>query len=956
MNHQRLCSLLKRLVMGVFFAACLPALARAAEPLSFYVNYASRVPTAPLVAHPLSIVHPDATVDLAAAHRAGGTVLAYISVGEVASDAAYRGEVARRGLPYAGRNEVWKSDLIDLTDARWPAFIVEQLAGPAAQKGFDGFFLDTLDAVEFITGNPARTAAAKAGLVATIRGLRAAFPQKKIIANRGFFAFAEIRDLVDGVLVESLYETHDFNSKAYRAVARAETDAVLAELAKVTAAGRAVYVLDYVDPNDPARATATAKRIQAHGFHAFVSTPSLDGIALAPLRPVARRIAAFYGNLTTVQEDQVKWPSDSFVSQKLQLPLEWLGYEVDYFRVAGPGDLPELDADYRAILLPRYWEIPTTAEPAVVDWLIKQRAAGRKIVVFGSLPFQVPEERIRFLNALGIEGDGSIIKPPLRADVLTRDAALMDYEVPVTPLPTGHLNLRAPAGARKHYSVQSRDSGAPSVAFDAIFTCDWGGMALDPYLIFRRPDFREFWHIDPFAFLALALGDYGAPAPDTTTRDGLRLFLSHIDGDGFSNFSRVEVGKRSAEVIRDRILKKYPLPITVSIIEAEVRGMIRTQASEEAPALEAIARDIFALPHIELASHSFSHPFFWIVGDRTESFYDEQALDLKVPYPKVDLTREIEGSVRYINESLAPAGRQVRVFLWSGNCRPPPEALALVRRLGLENLNGGDTIITARDRSLTAIAPRTMPWGDELQIFAPNQNENVYTNNWRGPLFGTFSHVLETFNLTESPRRLKPINLYYHFYSGDYPASVQALETIYDWLMTQPIHGIEVSHYARIARDARNTAVFAAGSDRWVIVNAGESRTLRLPAAVAARIDLAKSSGVTGWKVERDQAYVHTDGSPNVALVLGDAPSVAPRLESSSGEIAFAQRSATASRFSVRDLRPVETIFAGLAPGQRVRATVNAAAQNLAADADGRLKLSLPSQAEVALDFAAPAP
>ncbi len=336
--------------------------------------------------------------------------------------------------------------------------------------------------------------------------------------------------------------------------------------------------------------------------------------------------------------------------------------------------------------------------------------------------------------------------------------------------------------------------------------------------------------MDPFAFLSLALGDLAAPVPDTTTRDGLRLFLNHIDGDGFSNFSRVEAGQRSAEIIRDRILKKYPLPVTVSIIEAELRGLIRTQRAADAPVLAAVARGIFALPQVEAASHTYSHPFFWIEGDRTEAFYDEQYLDLKAPQEKLDLVREIEGSVRYINEQLAPPDRPVRVFLWTGNCRPPPEALALTRRLGLENINGGDTLITARNRTLTAVAPRTMPWGDELQIYAPNQNENVYTNNWRGPLFGTFTHVLATYALTETPRRLKPVNLYYHFYSGDYPASVHALETIYDWVMTQPLHALTVSGYARLARDARHTAVFAAGPG-----TAGSSSTAAIPAPSASR-------------------------------------------------------------------------------------------------------------------------
>ena len=111
--------------------------------------------------------------------------------------------VIRRGLPLVGRNETWKSDLIDLTDPRWAEFLVGELATAAARKGFDGFFLDTLDSVELVApGNAERTAALRRGLVATIRSLRAAFPQKRIVINRGLPAFAELRDVVDGVLVE----------------------------------------------------------------------------------------------------------------------------------------------------------------------------------------------------------------------------------------------------------------------------------------------------------------------------------------------------------------------------------------------------------------------------------------------------------------------------------------------------------------------------------------------------------------------------------------------------------------------------------------------------------------------------------------------------------------------------------------------------------------------------------
>ncbi len=931
--------------------------ALASEPLAFYVNYSARVPTAPLVAHPLSIVHPSATVDLEAAHRVGNTVLAYISVGEVASDAPYRAEITRRGLPLAGRNAVWKSDLIDLTDPRWAEFLVGELATAAVARGFDGFFLDTLDSIELIApGDAARQAALKKGLVETVRRLRAAFPKKRIVVNRGFAAFPELRDSIDGVLAESLFATHDFATKTNRAVAPAETEALLVELRKIAAAGRAVYVLDYADPA-PAAATnamTVASRISALGYHAFVSTPALDGAALAPLRPVARRICSFYGNLSTVQTEQVRWPAESFTAQKLQLPLEWLGYEVDYFKLTSSADLPALDGEYRAIVLPRGWQFPMSVEGALVDWLMAQRRAGRKILIMGALPFRDPEQRARFIAAFGLSGSGAAAIRPRELKVVAKDDAVFDHEATLPITPVAFTELRAPANARRILTLESQPKEGPPLVIDPAFTCDWGGVALDPFLFFRRADTREFWRIDPFAFLERALGDYGAPAPDTTTRDGRRMLMSHIDGDGFSNFSGVEPGQRSAEIVRDRILKKYPLPVTVSIIEAELRGLIRTQRAEDSAVLETIARSIFALPQIELASHSFSHPFFWIEGDREEVYYDQQILDLKSPYVKLDLEREIAGSVRYINETLAPPDRKVRVFLWTGNCRPPPAAIAIARRLGLENVNGGDTIISPRNQTLTTVAPRSVPWGDELQVFAPNQNENVYTNNWRGPHFGTFSQVIDTFTLTEKPRRLKPVNIYYHFYGADYPASLRALETIHDWAVAQPLHAVTLSHYARIARDARHTTLFAAGVDRWIIVNRGESRTVRLPTALAARIDLARSTGVTGWIEEGANAFIHTDGSPVVTLTLGASPALAPRLESSSGEIAFRQRDPTQWKFAVSDVRPVTVALAGFRAGTSVRVTVNGAARAVAADGTGRLQLTLPDRAEVELLMSAP--
>ena len=85
------------------------------------------------------------------------------------------------------------------------------------------------------------------------------------------------------------------------------------------------------------------------------------------------------------------------------------------------------------------------------------------------------------------------------------------------------------------------------------------------------------------------------------------------------------------------------------------------------------------------------------------------------------------------------------------------------------NLNGGDTTISRHNPSLTCVAPRSLCWGGQLQIYAANQNEEVYTNDWKGPVFGAFSLVTDTFERTGAPRRLKPVNIYFHFFSGDRP-------------------------------------------------------------------------------------------------------------------------------------------------------------------------------------------
>ena len=72
-----------------------------------------------------------------------------------------------------------------------------------------------------------------------------------------------------------------------------------------------------------------AEKIASLGCLAFLTTPDLRGRKLAPVREVPRRILVLYGWDCTETELPPKFAADTLTAERLQMPLEWLGYEVD---------------------------------------------------------------------------------------------------------------------------------------------------------------------------------------------------------------------------------------------------------------------------------------------------------------------------------------------------------------------------------------------------------------------------------------------------------------------------------------------------------------------------------------------------------------------------------------------------------------------------------------------------
>lgn len=915
----------------------------------FYVDYSKEVNPVHLRLYGLSILSPEAEVDLTEGHKLGHEFFSYLSIGEVAADATYREEAIRRKIPFFGKNEFWQSDLVDLSHPDWAQFVIE-MAGDAARKHFDGFFLDTVDTVELlIQKHPDRAESFRSGLVSLIKNLKAAYPDKKIIINRGFPVIDRLTETVDGMLIESVFQTFDGTKNAYTAVAPSETESLLSAIRKVKDAGLDVYILDYVHPGHPSLAVETARKIQNLGYHALITTIELQGRVLAPLAPQSRHLLALFGNQSSQLANSIKYPTDSFVARHVQMVLEWLGYEVDYLNAVTDAPPTPLDAKYCGILLDRFLELPRDKEEEFADWLLAQKDHGVKLIFLGDTHFFEDETQRRVLKALGVRGSGNVLARPKNSQIQSLAEGMMNYEAKARLVPQNMRDLKAPPEANVSLSLSFTEHNR-LYEYEPLFTTSWGGMALDPFITFQRPDFLELWIFDPFQYFSAALGSDAGPVPDTTTRDGLRILYSHIDGDGFGNKSVVESGRRSAEIIRDQIIKVYPIPITFSIIEAEIRGRLIGQTPGDEQTLKEIARSIFALPNVQAGSHSYTHPFFWVESDRTAMAYEGQSLVLSDAYaqPELDLNREIAGSVKYIDDELLPPGKTVSVFLWSGNCRPPPEAIRMTRELGLENMNGGETLISARYPSISSVSPRSVSWGGEVQVYAANQNENIFNDNWQGPYYGGYIHTIETFKRTETPRRLKPMNLYYHLYCGDYPDATKVLRQVHEYALSQPAHALTAVQYAQLVRDSRETTIIKKSDRHWILMNRGKLRTFRM-AATGIVPNLFECKGVTGFNEGADFLYIHTDGSPKVELVVSSNPPRHPYLISSTAEICFQQLSTNQVEFTATDLRPITVALGGLPANVLLKVAVNQESRTPRSDAKGRLTLALPANAHVTI-------
>ena len=875
------------------------------------------------------------------------TLFAYVSLGEIESGSALANKLPK-GCRLA-ENARWNTLVVNQARPECRSFYLDQVISPLLARGWRNFFFDTLDSYR-LASNRARDKAQREGLVALISAIHARDPQGRFILNRGFDLLGQLRDKgVVGVAAESLYRGWDQQTKRYVTVPGADTEYLLSQFAKVRKLGLVPIAIDYLPPQARAQAEALARKIAAHGIVPYVTDAALNIVGVGTITPQPRRILMLYEGPYAPMNNNLEWYA--------AMPLNHLGYATRQIDVSTQA-LPSGPLTGQVAGIVTWFDHASFPRSAATwRWLREQIAAGVPVAVLGT--FGAGGDTTT-LKTLGLSQGAQPPAGLFTAKIVQQARGMFGFESPPLPSAPDFTPWQISQGKPLlTVSVAGKTEVAAAIT-------PWGGYALAPYVLRNLPqgdlnsdELQAAWILDPFRFFRAALRLPEIPVYDYTTASGRRLLFGLIDGDGFASGSWIGRfrDQPAAKVILDAVLKRFPLPITVSVIASEF-AYDGLYPKAEVDRLRPIARAIFRLPWVEMGSHTYSHPFDWPAlernpdlsaglhikkGAHTEGAYvtgNSPALqygyNLPVPGYRFSPEMEVTGSVKIIDRLLAPPGKRVRVIQWSGDTNPDAEVLGIAYRDGLANINGTNSTIDRAHPSLTNVAPLGVWKGPYFQVFSPIANEEQYTHGWQPPYCG-YNKAIQTMEMTGAPRRLTAMEIYYHFYSGARACALKDLIEVYRWAGKQPSTPVFASTYSHIAVDFEHAGL-ARTTEGFLARGYGLDQELRIPASLGYP-DLARSRNIAGFDDANGQRYIHLGPGDQALLVLSHKRPVAPYLVSANGLIEGLQRRPGELRLTLRGFVPLSLTLGNtahcriLVNGSPAQATVRQGQAHLALDA-----------------------
>ncbi len=592
----------------------------------------------------------------------------------------------------------------------------------------------------------------------------------------------------------------------------------------------AIIKLVEKSPHDIEDSKTTISEIEKEGMIPYIGNVFYDVYGLSSKVAVKREI------FTLV--DESKHDRTLLAAHQIgALPLEYLGYIQKLYDVNK--GLPDVDRmhHYAGVVI---WLSGDYSDPSeLIEWVLALGHEGIKVAFASNFGFSSGAMLLKPLDIDVYDGDES---PSNKKRIFYQDK-MIGFEVNPS---LGESSIYMKPENAKPLLVYEDLHGLKSTP--AAITA-WGGYAIGEAFTVELGD-ENVWVVNPFSFFAEALRLKPLLIPDPTTHNGKRTFFTHVDGDGMVNVVEFNPELYSGEIILKEILKKYDIPHSVSLIGAEVeKNGLYPKASER---FLNTAREMYALANVEAATHTFTHPFFW--GKIEDGNLDEK-YRLKPKNYHFSLENELLNTLEFTNIKLLKKSHKKRAqtVFWSGDCAPRVNALEYVYKHNILNINGGDTTISNVNPWITLVAPLGLERDGYYQIYTGAQNENVFTNDWLGPFWG-FKRVIQTFKLTESPRRLKPIDVYYHIYTGSKKASINALKYVLDWSLKQDIFPMFTSEYIPKAMDYFSASMAHEGN-YWLIDGMKDLKTVRVNSENES-VDYKKSTSVYGERQTNGVTYI----------------------------------------------------------------------------------------------------
>lgn len=246
---------------------------------SWVCCYNSVVPTTDIAPYDLAVVDPDAQIDVAALQAAGTKVVAYLSLLEVQPSRWFWHDIVGTDAILFEKT-VFDGYFADARSQEWQQTVIDLIIPAILKKGFDGIFLDTIDSAEYleVLKDGKRYPGMQRATAVLIEAIRIKFPDKILIANRGFAMLPDFEPFIDGLLAESVLSVYNADTEKATVRDSAQYSGYLQMMTEFQRSGGLLLTLDYAINSSPLvqkRLIASAKQ---HGFVPYLSDPALTAV------------------------------------------------------------------------------------------------------------------------------------------------------------------------------------------------------------------------------------------------------------------------------------------------------------------------------------------------------------------------------------------------------------------------------------------------------------------------------------------------------------------------------------------------------------------------------------------------------------------------------------------------------------------------------------------------------